>query len=269
MILADVSVFWMLLRIIYAYPQMAPIRNDLFLFLGPWHNYHYGTIAVWMEFRSTFLGPAFFALFPNDLLKYRMSLSKSAVIFQWLRRAYPHFRDNLKQKISTVKKELINFDMNLHLQCHKNNRPLRSKVYSKYIHLSNLLYLFEYVLPTVLDYGILLKSNDYVGFRKSLLRLMRFYFTCEQKGIMYRNLMFCCRCSPISESAIRILQLPATLGETCVTAICITWLYAPVSIGRNGGNSSEYVNFAIACSCSVRSRTDEENMADIETNRGF
>ena len=184
MILADVSVFWMLLRVIYAYPQMAPIRNDLYLFLGPWHNYHYGTIAVWMEFRSTFLGPAFFALFPTDLPKYRMSLSKSIVFFQWLRRAYPHFKVNLKEAISTSKAALRDFDLKLPSQYKKNNLMSRSNVYSKHIHLSNLRYLFEYVIPTILDYGVLLKSNDYAGFRRSLLRLMRFYFTCEQKGIL-------------------------------------------------------------------------------------
>ena len=136
MILADVSVFWMLLRLIYAYPQMAPIRNDLYLFLGPWHNYHYGTI------------PAFFALFPNELLKYRMSLSKSIVFFQWLRRAYPKFRVNLKEAISTSKAELIDFDLKLPFHCQKKSVPSRTMVYSRYIHLTNLLYLFEYVLPT-------------------------------------------------------------------------------------------------------------------------
>ena len=205
MILADVSAFWMLLRLIYAYPQMAPIRNDLYLFLGPWHNYHYGTIAVWMEFRSTFLGPAFFALFPNELLKYRMSLSKSIVFFQWLRRAYPKFRVNLKEAISTSKAELIDFDLKLPFHCHKKTLPSRTTVYSKYIHLTNLLYLFEYVLPTILDYGVLLKSNDYDGFRRSLLRLMRFYFTCEQKGITYRFITFCCRCPALSEGTICVL----------------------------------------------------------------
>ena len=171
----------MLLRLIYAYPQMAPIRNDLYLFLGPWHNYHYGTIAVWMEFRSTFLGPAFFALFPNELLKYRMSLSKSIVFFQWLRRAYPKFRVNLKEAISRSKAELIDFDLKLPFHCQKKYVPSRTMVYSRYIHLTNLLYLFEYVLPTILDYGVL-KSNDYAGFRRWLLPVLRFYFTCEQKG---------------------------------------------------------------------------------------
>ena len=78
-------------------------------------------------------------------------------------------------------------------------------VYSRYIHLTNLLYLFEYVLPTILDYGVLLKSNDYDGFRRSLLRLMRFYFTCEQKGITYRFLTFCCRCPALSEGTICVL----------------------------------------------------------------
>ena len=95
-----------------------------------------------------------------------------------------HFKVNLKEAISTSKAALRDFDLKLPSQYKKNNLMSRSNVYSKHIHLSNLRYLFEYVIPTILDYGGLLKSNDYAGFRRSLLRLMRFYFTCEQKGIL-------------------------------------------------------------------------------------
>ena len=60
---ADVNIYWRLIRILYSYSGMARVRNDLFICFGFWHLYHYGYIAVWHEFRATFLAPAFFALF--------------------------------------------------------------------------------------------------------------------------------------------------------------------------------------------------------------
>lgn len=207
----------MIVRLIYAYPTMAPIRHDLLLFLGPWHNYHYGVISLWMEFRSTFLGPAFFSLFPKELLKYRMPLSKSVVFLQWLRRAYPKFKDILREAISTCKAEIRDFEVRLPLLCRSSQFNLKdSKCPSKakYIHLLNLLYLFEYAIPTILDYGTLLKSDNYPAFRESLLRLMLFYFSCEQKGHYgFSDSNLFCRCSSISEITICLLFLLISLGK--------------------------------------------------------
>lgn len=172
----------MLVRLLYAYPDLSPIRHDLFIFLGPWHNFHYGVIAIWMEFRSTFLGPAFFSLFPNELLKYRMPLVKSVTFFQWLRKAYPKFRQRLYAAIESCKMEVRRFESSIPSLCRENKKPPRCAHRSRYIHLINLMYLFEFALPTVMDYGILLKSGNYQDFRKALLHLILFYFTCEQKG---------------------------------------------------------------------------------------
>ena len=49
-----------LLDVLYNYPSMAGVRHDLFLIFGFWHAYHYAHIALWDEFRSTFLAKCFF-----------------------------------------------------------------------------------------------------------------------------------------------------------------------------------------------------------------
>ena len=55
----DVGIYWRLLRLLYSYSGMARVRNDLFLCFGLWHVYNYSHIALWSEFRATFLAPAF------------------------------------------------------------------------------------------------------------------------------------------------------------------------------------------------------------------
>ena len=71
LLVVDVAIYWKILRILYAYSGMAPIRRDLFLCFGLWHCYHYAHVALWHEFRATFLAPAFFALFPGQKLLAR------------------------------------------------------------------------------------------------------------------------------------------------------------------------------------------------------
>jgi hypothetical protein len=65
---------------LYCYGGMAGIR-DLFLCFGFWHAYHYGHVAIWNQYRATFLAPAFWALFPNQKLLRRPKLVQSSTFF--------------------------------------------------------------------------------------------------------------------------------------------------------------------------------------------
>ena len=91
----DVKIFWQLVRMLYAYPGLVGIRHDLFLVFGLWHAYHYAHVAIWNEFRATFLGSAFFKVFPDQKLMQRPKLTHSTTFFTWIRLAYPLFKDKL------------------------------------------------------------------------------------------------------------------------------------------------------------------------------
>ena len=62
----DVAIYWQLMRVQNSYSALATIRHDLFLCFGFWHAYNYAHVALWTEFRSTFLGDAFWAIFPTQ-----------------------------------------------------------------------------------------------------------------------------------------------------------------------------------------------------------
>src|SRR5690606_7048446 len=124
-----------------------------------------------------FLDLLFFSLFPNELLKYRMPLVKNATFFQWLRKVYPKFRQRLYAAIESCKMEVRRFESNIPSLCRESKKLPRCAHRSRYIHLISLMYLFEFALPTVMDYGILLKSGNYQDFRRALLHLILFYFT--------------------------------------------------------------------------------------------
>jgi hypothetical protein len=72
--LLDVSTFWMTFRLLYSFTGLAPILCDLFLILGPWHTYMYSHVCAWSEFRSSFLASAYFSLFPDQNLFFRLGL---------------------------------------------------------------------------------------------------------------------------------------------------------------------------------------------------
>ena len=91
----------------YSYPGLVGLRHDLFLVFGLWHPYHYSHIALWHEFRFSFLGPAYFLLFPDHKLMNRPKLTQSATFFMWLRMSYPRFKEKLLAAIATVKKRLL------------------------------------------------------------------------------------------------------------------------------------------------------------------
>ena len=101
------KIFWQLLRALYCYPAFAQIRHDLFLIFGFWHAYHYAHVALWDEFRSTYLAEAFWVLYPAHRLMRRPKNTQSSTFFMWLRLAYPSFRGKLLKAIATLKKEVL------------------------------------------------------------------------------------------------------------------------------------------------------------------
>ena len=107
----DVKIFWQLFRLLYSYPAFAGIRHDLFLIFGFWHAYHYAHVALWDEFRSTYLAAAFWSLYPSEKIMRRPKHSQSSTFFMWLRLAYPSFRDKLKAARLTIQTEFLKWQL--------------------------------------------------------------------------------------------------------------------------------------------------------------
>ena len=159
---ADVAIFWQALRLLYCYSGMAPLRQDLFLALGLWHPYLYAHVAIWNEFRHTFLAPAFFLLFPNQTLMRRPRLSHSSTFFTWLRLAYPQIRALLSASLYDIQMKMMTFELDRTRAIRLGQVTEKINLYrARYIHILNLQTLFEFCLPAIQDYGSLLKSNDF------------------------------------------------------------------------------------------------------------
>jgi hypothetical protein len=180
----DVAVFWQLLRMFYCYSGLAPFRHDLILCLGFWHPYMYAHVAIWNEFRHTFLAEAFFLLFPNQKLMRRPKLFHSTVFFTWLRLAYTDLQPILSQALVSIQKDMFAFE----LQHTRNIRDgkVRGKKFNQFrahwLHLLNLQTLFEFCIPVVQDYGCLLKTNDFPLFKASFHKLLLLFLLCRSRG---------------------------------------------------------------------------------------
>ena len=108
----DVSIWWHLFRMMYSYQGMARIQRDLFLCYGFWHPYYYLNIAIGNEFRVPFLGPVFFALFPDEKkLMRRCELQHNVTLFSWMRLAYPGICAGLRKKLLVFRKLMIAHDL--------------------------------------------------------------------------------------------------------------------------------------------------------------
>src|SRR4029079_15420593 len=90
---------------------------------GFWHPYSYGTVAVWNTFRETFIGPAFFHLFPSQKLLRRPKLLQCSTFFTWLRLCYPAFREFLKESLSQLCHLSLAFDLCNVKKCEAKLRP--------------------------------------------------------------------------------------------------------------------------------------------------
>ena len=189
----DVKIYWDLLRFLYSYTGMAPIRHDLFLVFGYWHAYSYAHIALWKEFRSTFLADAFWAIFPEQKLLRRPPLVQSSTFFTWIRLAYPTFREPLQESVVVARRDMIDYDIKLVQQLERGilmakNNPYRPIV----IRLENLQTLMEFAIPVIQDYGVALKGNDYPTLDHCLHGLVAFFVMCSAHGTLdYRRSLYC------------------------------------------------------------------------------
>jgi hypothetical protein len=179
----DVKIYWLLLRVIYCYPAFAGIRHDLFLIFGFWHAYHYAHVAVWDEFRMTFLAPAFWELYPEQKLMRRPKMNQSATFFMWLRLAYPSFRDKLIAAMATLKQAALDWQLAF-VRAAREGKYIDTKNphMACYIHLLNLYSLFEFCIPCIQDYACALKSNDWSSFLKCYKRMLLLFLSCSSKG---------------------------------------------------------------------------------------
>src|SRR3569623_757084 len=182
-LLLDVSTFWMTFRLLYSFTGCYRILHDLFLILGPWHIYMYAHVVVWDIFRSSFLAGAFFAIFPNEKLFFRPKLAASVTFFTWLRASFPIFRKKLMQVLNTLKSLSSLYEIQLP-RVLKSKKVLPSNPYRRaYIRLYNLLYLCEFVLTALADFGCAIKLQNYAFFQTSLLRVASFMLAVQTRGL--------------------------------------------------------------------------------------
>ena len=144
----DVKIYWDLLRFLYSYSGMAPVRRDLFLVFGYWHAYSYAHVALWSEFRATFLADAFWAIFPDSKLLRRPPLLQSSTLFTWMRLAHPEFRDLLQDRIEELSNDMKTYDIELVKSIETGGMPMfKKKPYRPIvIRLLNLQTLMEFCI---------------------------------------------------------------------------------------------------------------------------
>ena len=163
LLLVDVSIYWRLFRLLYSYSGLAPLRHDLFLGFGFWHAY----VALLNEFRLTFLGPAFFVLFPGQTLLDRPKLIQSAAFLMWMRLAYPQFKTDLLKALQTIlaADDIAGVEYGT---CNTNR--------ARYVHMLNLFSIFDFCVPVIQDYLVVLKSKNWEEFRCCFRRCCSFFF---------------------------------------------------------------------------------------------
>ena len=95
--------------------------------LGNWHVYKMATTLLWRLAGADFIAPFFHSLFPRAAFRSNPRLTIAARILSLIRLAYPSFKEDLHDAIQTA-----------------------TKTSSQYIHLLNLQYLCEWLIPKVL-----------------------------------------------------------------------------------------------------------------------
>jgi hypothetical protein len=173
---------------------LAPIRHDLFLVFGYWHAYSYAHVALWAEFRATFLADAFWAIFPDQKLLRRPPLVQSSTFFTWIRLAYPQFRNLLFDRIEELGRNMKAYDVELVQNIEKGLRQVSKKnpFRPQFVRLLNLQTLMEFCIPVIQDYGVALKGNDYAILSKCLYALVAFFVMCNAQGSLdYRRSLYC------------------------------------------------------------------------------
>jgi hypothetical protein len=172
---------------------MATLRHDLFLCFGLWHAYSYAHIAVWTAFRHTFLADVFWSVFPKQRLLRRPPLVQSSTLFTWLRFAYPYIRPQLLASINEMRDGMLTYDIKLVESLESGVKVPKLNPYrARYIHLINLQTLFEFCIPVIQDYGVALKSNDWVLFSQCYVSLVSFFVMCNGQGVgEYQRSLYC------------------------------------------------------------------------------
>ena len=148
----------------------------------------YGHLAIWNEFRHTFLAPAWFTLFPDSALFKRPKLLVSQTFFTWIRLAYPSFRDYLLRQFTSLRDQALQLD-SLIVENIENHDLIPPNLYrARVIHLFNLILLLDFCIPVVQDYGSLLKNNDWDAFIKAYRKLSLLFILSRSPGTtLYRN----------------------------------------------------------------------------------
>ena len=123
----------------------------------------YAHVAIWNEFRHTFLADAFFVLFPNQKLMRRPRLTHSSVLFTWLRLAYPELQPILSDALLSIQKDMLAFELQ-HTRDIRDGKAHGKKynpMRSRWLHLLNLQTLFEFCIPVIQDYGCLSQDKQF------------------------------------------------------------------------------------------------------------
>jgi len=99
----------------------------------------------------------------------------------WLHCIYPRIREPLAAALSRVKKRYLTEAHKAAKAPHVKSPHLRLWR-SRYTHLLNLQLLFEFFIPTVQDYGLSFKLNDFQNFKSCLYRLFLLFLTLNTPG---------------------------------------------------------------------------------------
>ena len=89
----------------------------------------------------------------------------------WLRLAYPQFKTDLLKALQRLKTILAADDIaGVEYDTPNTNR-------ARYVHMLNLYSIFEFCIPAIQDYLVVLKSNNWEEFR-CCFRRCRFFLSC-------------------------------------------------------------------------------------------
>jgi hypothetical protein len=110
-----------------------------------------------------------------------------------LRFAYPYIRPQLLASINEMRDGMLTYDIKLVESLESGVKVAKLNPYrARYIHLINLQTLFEFCIPIIQDYGVALKSNDWVLF--SQCYVSRFFLCYVQwtrrGGVSTLSLLF-------------------------------------------------------------------------------
>lgn len=111
-------------------------------------------------------------------MKKKPSLFKLSVIFTWLRVAYEEIRDELHAAVDAAKARYLKIDQDMS----KGRAKDLPKAKATYVHLFNLLCLFEFFIPSVQDYGLALKLQDVQIFKQKLFNLLSVFTMLQTVG---------------------------------------------------------------------------------------